>query len=245
MRNKRILRSAALLAVTACLVSGVPLAFAGEDPAPRILVAGEGNVEIAPDMAVLNLSVMRQASTARAALTANSAAMAKVLDAMAALGIAKRDLQTSTFNIQPRYTNPPRQNSGATEAPKLVGYTVRNAVTVRVRDISRVGDVLDTSVTLGVNDGGGIEFTNNDPSAAITEARRAAMEKAMSKAQTLAKAAGVRVGKVLEISEQHHSPRPMPMARMTMYDKAESVPIAAGTNSYKVIVNVTLAIKQQ
>ncbi|MDG2046598.1 MAG: SIMPL domain-containing protein [Halioglobus sp.] len=245
MRNKRTLRGAALLAITFCCVSGAQLVFAGEEPAPRILVAGEGKVEIAPDMAVLNLSVMRQASTARAALAANSAAMAKVLDAMMALGIAKQDVQTSTFNIQPRYTNPARQTSGATEARKLVGYSVRNAVTVQVRDISRVGEVLDTSVTLGVNDGGGIEFTNNDPSAAITEARTTAMKKALSKAQTLAKAAGVRVGRVLEISEQHQSPRPMPMARVAMYDAAESVPIAAGTNSYKVTVNVTLAIKQQ
>ena len=164
---------------------------------------------------------------------------------MTTLGIAKRDLQTSSFNIQPRYTSPPRKSSGAAEAPKLVGYTVRNALTVRVRDISRVGEVLDTSVTLGVNDGGGIQFTHDDPSAAITQARAEAMKEALSKAETLAKAAGVRIGKVLEISEQQYNSRPMPMARMAMDYKAESVPIAAGENSYKVTVNVTLAIKQQ
>jgi uncharacterized protein YggE len=225
VKNNVMLRGAALLAITACFVVGGQLAVAGEDPAPRILVTGAGSVDIA--------------------LTANSAAMTKVLAAMTTLGIAKRDLQTSSFNIQPRYTSPPRQSSGAAEAPKLVGYTVRNALTVRVRDISRVGEVLDTSVTLGVNDGGGIQFTNDDPSAAITQARTEAMQEALSKAETLAKAAGVRIGKVLEISEQQYNSRPMPMARMAMDYKAESVPIAAGENSYKVTVNVTLAIKQQ
>lgn len=245
MLDTAVLKGVALFAIAACLASGGSLAVANENPAPRILVTGVGSVDIAPDMAVLHLSVMREAATAREALTANSAAMTEVLDAMTTLGIAKRDLQTSSFNVQPRYTRPPRQSSGAGEAPKLVGYIVRNAVTVRVRDISRVGEVLDRSVSLGVNEGGDIQFTNDDPSVAITQARTEAMQQALAKAGTLAKAAGVSIGKVLEISEQQSSPRPMPMARMAMDYKAESAPIAAGENSYKVTVNVTLAIQQQ
>jgi uncharacterized protein YggE len=230
-----------------CLLGVGQAAVASDEPVPRILVSGEGSVDIAPDMAVLTLSVMREAPTARAALTANSAAMAKVLDAMSALGIEKRDLQTANFSIQPRYTRPPRQGAGAGEAPKLVGYTVRNALSVRVRDISRVGEVLDTSVTLGVNEGGSIQFTNDDASQAITQARIKAMEDALSKGRTLARAAGVKVGKVLEISEQNHRPRPVAMARMEMVamdSMANSVPIAAGENTYKVTVNLTLAIAQ-
>lgn len=222
------------------------LAHAGDEPVPRITVTGEGSVDIAPDMAVLVLSVNREATTAREALTANSAAMSKVLAAMTALGIEKRDLQTANFDIQPRYTYPNRQGNGAAEAPKLVGYIVRNSLSVRVRDISRVGEVLDTSVTLGVNEGGSILFTNDDPSAAITQARVKAMETALSKARTLADAAGVSLGNVLEISEQNYSPRAQPMmARgMMAMDSAESVPIAAGENSYKVTVNVSLSIAQ-
>jgi uncharacterized protein YggE len=245
---KNRLRAKGLVFVTllACLPGVGQVAVASEDPAPRILVLGEGSVDVAPDMAVLNLSVMREAATAREALTANSAAMAKVLDAMTALGIEKRDLQTANFSIQPRYTNPPRQGIGAGDARKLVGYTVRNGLTVRVRDISKVGEVLDTSVNLGVNEGGSILFTNDDASQAITQARIQAMENALSKGQTLAKAAGVKVGKVLEISEQNYSPRPVAMARMgmAMDSSAKSVPIAAGENTYKVTVNVSLAIEQ-
>lgn len=246
MSNSLIIKGAALLVFVACLLGVGQVAVASEDPAPRILVTGEGTVDIAPDMAVLTLSVMREAPTARAALTANSAAMSKVLDAMAGLGIDKRDLQTSNFNIQPRYTYPPRQGEGAGEAPKLVGYTVRNSLSVRVRDISKVGEALDTSVSLGVNEGGSILFTNDDPSAAITQARVKAMKEALVKARTLADAAGVKVGKVLEISEQSYNPRPMPMARaeMAMMSAADAVPIASGENTYKVAVNVSLAIEQ-
>jgi uncharacterized protein YggE len=222
------------------------VAQASEEPMPRILVTGEGSADIAPDMAVLVLSVNREAPTAREALTANSAAMSKVLAAMTGLGIDKADLQTANFDIQPRYTHPGQQSNGSAEAPKLVGYIVRNSLSVRVRDISRVGEVLDTSVTLGVNEGGSILFTNDDPSAAISRARVNAMQQALSKASTLADAADVSLGNVLEISEQNYNPQPMLMrARgMMAMDSAESVPIAAGENSYKVTVSVSLAIDQ-
>ena len=237
---------ASILISTLLAVLMGSLAHAADEPVSRIIVTGEGSVDIAPDMAVLVLSVNREAPTAREALTANSAAMSKVLEAMTGLGIDKRDLQTANFDIQPRYTYPNRQGNGADQAPKLVGYIVRNSLSVRVRDISRVGEVLDTSVTLGVNEGGSILFTNDDPSAAITQARVKAMGEALSKARTLADAADVSVVDVPVKKEQHYSPRPMPMMAkgMMAMDSAESVPIAAGENSYKVTVNVTLAIEQ-
>jgi hypothetical protein len=238
--------TAVLFSLMLTFLSFGPFAYASDEPVPRIAVTGEGSVDIAPDMAVLMVSVNREASTAREALSANSAAMSKVLEAMTGLGIAKRDLQTANFDIQPRYTYPDRQSTAPAEPPKLVGYIVRNALSVRVRDISRVGEVLDTSVTLGVNEGGSILFTNDDPSAAITRARVKAMEDALAKARTLAEAAGVALGDVLEISEQNYSPRPMLMmakAEMAM-DSNGSVPIAAGENTYQVTVNVSLAIVQ-
>ena len=244
MRNPLTVRYTALLTLMAGLLGMAQVALADHDPAPRIVVSGEGTANIAPDMAILNLSVMREAATAREALTANTAAMQKVLDAMTKQGIAKRDLQTSNFDIQPRYVYPQRQNAGTNEPPELVGYTVRNALTVRVRDISKVGEVLDSSVTLGVNEGGSISFTNDDPTAAISKARVSAVQDAMSKARTLADAAGVKLGEVLEISEQSYTPQPMVMGRMKMEMASADapVPIAAGENSYRVNVNLTLAI---
>lgn len=238
------LRRAAAALFSVCLFGLAQVALANDEPTPRIFVTGEGSVDLAPDMAIVNLSVMREAATARAALTANTEAMRKVLDALAALGIDKRDLQTANFDIQPRYTYPPQTPTASPQAPKLVGYTVRNALTVRVRDLSKLGEVLDTSVTLGVNEGGSIQFTNNDPSAAITQARVNATKDALDRARTLADAAGVKLGNVLEISEQNFSPRPMMMAKMEMaMDSAGgAVPIAAGENSYKVTVSLSVAI---
>ncbi|NND69598.1 MAG: SIMPL domain-containing protein, partial [Halioglobus sp.] len=147
------------LVLVAPLLSGATWAAADGDPGSRILVTGQGSAQLKPDMAVLNLTVTREGKTARAALDANSAAMAEVLAAMKKAGIEERDLQTSNFNIQPRYAQSPRQAGGERPPPRIVAYTVRNSLSVRVREIGRVGEVLDTSVTLGVNEGGNILFT--------------------------------------------------------------------------------------
>lgn len=247
MINPENLRSGLLLVLTAMVLGTATLSAASDDaPQSRILVSGEGSAELAPDMAVLTLTVTREAKTARAALDSNSAAMAEVLAAMQAEGIAPRDLQTSNFAIQPKYTYPPRKSSGETEAPRIEGYTVRNSLTVRVREIDKVGAILDKSVTLGVNEGGSILFTNDDPSAAITQARIEAVQEAIAKAKTLAQAAGVKTGRVLEISEQSYRPRPVSMARaeMAMVRSADAVPVATGENSYRVTVSISLAIEQ-
>ena len=247
MTNSTIYRHLVLLATTIFILTTATACWAGEDDRhPRILVTGQGSVDVAPDMAMLVLTVTREAETARKALDANSAAMKDVLAAMKAEGIKARDLQTSGFSIQPRYVYPQQRSSTAHEPPRIVGYTVRNSLNVRVRDIASLGQILDKSVTLGVNEGGNISFTNDDPSAAITEARVLAMKDALAKAKTLAEAGGVKVGKLLEISEQSFNPRPMPMARKerSMAMSADAVPVATGENTYRVSVNVSYAIDQ-
>ena len=221
------------------------IAAADDEPTPRILVSGEGRVDVAPDLAVLSLTVTREAESARAALDANSAAMSEVLAAMQAEGIEQRDLQTANFAIQPKYLHPPKRSSGEREPPRIVGYTVRNSLTVRVRDMKRVGAILDKSVSLGVNEGGSILFTNDDPSAALKQARVEAVQDALERANTLAVAAGVKAGRILEISEQSFQPRPMPMMRAEMAMAAsDAVPVAAGENTYRVMVNISVEIAQ-
>ena len=211
-------------------------------PPPRIVVMGEGESAAAPDMALLSLSVMREAKTAREALDANNGAMAAVIAAMQAFGIAERDLQTAGIQITPRYnfTNRP---DGAQDA-ELVAYQVTNTLSVRIRDLSKTGEILDKSVTLGVNQGGGISFTKEDPSAVITEARKKAVADAIAKAKTLSEAAGVKLGRVLEISDLSFAPPPGPMlSKARTFDSAEAVPVQAGENAYKVQVNVTFELK--
>lgn len=231
------------LMVTALAVSAP--AFAAEaDLSPRISVAATGTANLEPDMAVLTLGVVSEAETAREALDANSTAMQKVLDAMKAKGIEERDLQTSNFSIQPKYSYN-KLSSGGSDAPKIEGYDVRNALTVRVRDLESLGTIIDESVTLGVNQGGQILFTNDNPDDALADARTDAMHGAIAKARTLTEAAGVELGRILDISEQSHQAQPQPISRMAMAEAVPStVPVAAGENSYSVTVNVTFEIMQ-
>jgi len=216
------------------------------EPYPRIMVNGEGRAELVPDMALLQLSVTRDADTARQALDANSAAMAQVIKALRDQGIAERDIQTSNFGIQPRYVYPQPKAQGEREPPRIVGYTVRNGLNVRVRDLAKLGAIIDQSVTLGVNEGGNIMFTNDDPSAAIDKARAGAVQDATARAKTLASAAGVKLGRLLEISENTYdlAPAPMMRAEMMASDAAAAAPVAAGENSYRVTVSVSYAIAQ-
>jgi uncharacterized protein YggE len=234
--------AAIALALAASLA--FPLAAqADTDMQPRIVVTGEGEATAAPDLALLSLAVMREAKTARDALTANNDAMAAVIAAMKSSGIADRDLQTAGVQINPRY-NYTQKPDGSQEA-ELVAYQVTNTLSVRIRDIAKTGEILDKSVSLGVNQGGGVAFTNEDPAATREEARKKAVADAMAKAKTLSEAAGVSLGKVLEISETSFVQPPMPMmeAKFQARDAAGAAPIEAGENAYRVQVNLTYELK--
>ncbi|KIQ02716.1 membrane protein [Agrobacterium tumefaciens] len=239
-------RSMALCAFTALVA--LPLVASAQENTKRepvISVSGEGDAAVAPDMAVLSFSVMKQAETAAAAMGESSKAMTEVQAALKAAGIADRDLQTSNFSVQPVYKQF-EPKDGVYIAPEITGYQVNNGLTVRVRDLAKLGSILDSSVKLGINQGGDISFTNDKPEATVTEARKAAVADAIAKAKTLSEAAGVKLGPIIEISENMQRPLPVPqtMMRAAAMEKSDSVPIAAGENSYKVTVNVTFALEQ-
>ena len=228
------LLAALLLLPLSTAPSFITSAQAEDKLIPKMHVTGEGKIDLAPDLAILNLGVMREAKTARGALSANNSAMAEVIAAMKDEGIEPRDLQTSNFSIQPRYVYHRPKDGEQQKPPKIVGYTVSNNLTVRIRDLKSIGEILDTSVTLGVNSGGHIQFGNDDPKPAITKARTAAMKDAMQRAGTLTSAAGVSLGRILEINESFNRPHPVPMARGKMMAEAamsDSVPIEGGENT--------------
>jgi uncharacterized protein YggE len=215
---------------------------AAEPTSRRIVVIGEGEATVRPDIAVLSLSVMREAQTAREALDQNSKSMAEVIAAMKAAGVAEIDLQTAGLQINPRYdyTNKP----DGTQEARLAAYQVTNTLTVRVRDLARTGEILDKAVTLGVNQGGSLVFTNDDPSATLKDARRKAVADAVDKATTLAEAGGVKLGQVIEISDVAYAQPPVPIEAKAFARGAgdAAVPIEAGENAYKVQVNVTFEL---
>ena len=233
------------LMATAVLLASAPMAAQAEDVTPTLSISGEGEVSIAPDMATVMLSVLRQAPTAKEALAANNAAMGEVMAAMKAFGIEDRDLQTSQFSVNPVYVYP--DDSNRLKMPKIVAYEVRNGLGVRVRDLSKLGEVLDSAVTLGVNDGGGIQFGNDDPKEAIKAARVAAMKDAIDRAETLVGAANIKLGRIISINENFNRPYPIPMmktARSMEMVAADAVPVAAGENAYSVTVNVTFELEE-
>lgn len=232
------LRSFVLLLFTVL----APLAAQADDP--QVVVSASGSAAGVPDMAILTLTVNREAPTAGEAVQASSTAMAQVLNVMRSLGVADRDLQTSGFSIHPNYARLQRAPGADAQARRFTGYTVRNSLTVRLRDIERVGEALDAAVRLGVNEGGDIAFANQDPEPLIDKARRRAVQAAMGKARTLADAAGVRLGPIVEIAERSRQSQPLPFARAEMAMSDAKVPIASGENSYQVTVEMTFAIAE-
>ncbi|MBY5850575.1 SIMPL domain-containing protein [Rhizobium ruizarguesonis] len=240
-------RTVLMTALLALPLTAAAPAF-GQEMKPRepvISVTGDGESSIAPDMAVVNLAVVKQAKTAREALDENNKAMNDVLAALKGGGIAERDLQTSGFSIQPQY-NYPQPVDGQQQQPQLIGYQTINSITVRLRDLAKLGAVIDQSVSLGINQGGDIQFTNDKPDAVIDEARKNAVASAVKKAKTLSEAAGVKLGRILEINENVPRAMPQPVYRATMMKEASdaAVPVQSGENNYNVSVTVTFAIEQ-
>ena len=212
---------------------------------PVIVVSGSGDAAVAPDLAIVTLSVAETRKTAREALDVANGSMAKVIEALKKDGIAARDLQTSGLSIQAQYAYPQNED-GTPKPPVLTGYAVSNSLTIRIRDIAKVGGVIDQAVTLGVNQGGDIRFTNEDPSKTVSEARTEAVKDAVDKARTLADAAGVKLGRILKIAETANAEQPRPLTAMRMSKEASdsAVPVEAGENSYAVNVDLTCAIEQ-
>lgn len=226
------------IAVTALMLA-VP-AYAETVPA-TISVSGEGRVEVAPDMATLNLGVTTEADTAAAALTANSEGLAAALARLKAAGIAERDIQTSGLTINPRYDY---RNDGS--QPQINGYIASNMVMVRVRDLSILGATLDGAVADGANTLNGIAFGLQEPDAAMDGARRRAVTDAAHKAALYAEAAGVKLGRIASIAEQtnYGGPQPMMLAEASFAKDAGSVPVASGELSVASTVSVIYEIAQ-
>jgi len=207
------------------LLAVLVLAFpAAAEPMPTISVTGEGHVDLAPDMATLSLGVVTEAATANEALDRNSAQLAAVIARLGKMGIADRDVQTSGLSLGPRY-----DYNGSNGAPRLVGYTATNMVSVRVRALDSLGGVLDSVVADGANTLNGLGFGLQDPGPATDEARRRAVADARHRAELYAQAAGVTLGAVLSISEQGDGYRPMPMVQAeASFAKGADVPVSSG-----------------
>ena len=176
------------------------------------------------------------AKTAREASDSNNAAMGKVLLALKGAGIDEKDIQTSRLSLQPQYApNRPMPSP-------ITGYRASNRVTVRLRDVSKVATMIDTLVSAGANDIGGINFMVSQASKLLDDAREQAVADARRKAEIYAKAAGVSLGAPLSISEEGAAPADVPFRKMAS-PAWPSRAGGAGRGDASVTVNVTWAIK--
>lgn len=233
------MRLALLTPMIFCAVlslGGAAMAQDGGAPQPRISVSGEGQVFAVPDMATITLGVSAQAKEAAAAMDETSAVTAAILDRLAAFEIDARDVQTSDLTLDPIWAD--RQSS--MDTPRINGFESSNRLTVAVRDLDQLGDVLGAVLSDGANRLSGLSFGMQDPAPLLAEARRAAVADAMARAQVYAEAAGLRLGPVLSISEGGVSyPRP----EMALSMRAEAVPVARGETGISATVNMVFALE--
>ena len=219
-----------------CLFLAATTTFAADTLPRTITVSGKGTAGSPPDMATIQTGVTTKAPTAKEALAANNTAMKKVLDILKSRNIDHKDIQTSGFNVYPEYRRQPR--GGRTN--EIEGYRVSNNVRVKVRNLARLGEVLDAVVQAGSNQISGVSFSIAKPREIMNKARRNAIDDARGRAELYAQATNTRVGRVISISEQSiQPPRPMFQARMAMAEMAaDSVPIATGEQEVTASVNV-------
>lgn len=199
---------------------------AAANPSPTLLTMNsEGRTTRVPDIAEISGGVVTTATTAAAAMAENADRMTAVVAAVRRAGIAERDIQTSSLNLQAQYRYENNQ------PPVLTGYQATNTVNLRIRKIADAGVLLDTLVKAGANQLNGPDFRIEDSDAALDEARRAAVQTAKARAELYAKATGLNVRRIVKITEGGSAdpgPRPM-MARMVMDSgTAAAPPVAPG-----------------
>lgn len=213
---------------------GAPLQIQAVTATPALNLSAYGEVKVAPDMATISFGVVTEATTAQAAMADNARRMAEVFAALGRAGIAERDIQTSGLNLSAQYDYQENQ------PPRLRGYQASNRVTVRVRDLTKVGSTADAVVAAGVNQIDGISFGLIDPTEAENQARLLAVRALQSKAALYSQALGVRLGELRSFSEGggYSPPQPMPVAmyaRGAMMDSA-STSVAGGELSVRIDV---------
>jgi uncharacterized protein YggE len=229
----------AILLPAAVLVPLKPVVAAdGDKTAERLVhVSASGSIIMIPDIAHFSAGVTTDGDTPREALSRNKGKMAKLIDGLKAAGIAANDIQTSAFNLRSLYT--PGKDG---RASIVSGYTVSNQVRVTVRDLSRLGDILDQAITLGATETHGIAFAVSTAEALKDDARKLAVENCRRRAELYAAAVGGQLGPVLRVSEGGLFDDTL-LFSFDKFSGRSSVPVEIGTQTLTVSVQVTYALR--
>ena len=248
-RNRLSLRTLMLaialatgIAMTAaCAQTSTPVAPMVSSDGTLLSVSAEASSKRVPDVATISTGVVTRGADSNAAMRQNADQMAKVMAALKGAGIAERDIQTSGINLNPRYHYQENQ------PPRITGYEARNNLRVKVRDLSRLGRILDTLVAEGANEINGPSFMIDKPDEAYDEARRAALEKARARADMYARTLGLRVRRIVSIDEGGGYRPPMPMMRSMAMDAVQVTgstvtEVAPGESTLSITLNIVFEL---
>jgi uncharacterized protein YggE len=238
MRTKIFIPTILLIAAAVLSACSGTVQF-GQSQPRTINVTGNAQVILAPDIAYISIGVHSEAKAAKEAVASNNSQTQAVIDAIKGQGVDAKDIQTTNFSVY-------QQEKFAPTGEDLGSFFMTdNTVYVTMRNIAKIGDILDASISAGANSIYGINFDVQDKESALATGRDQAMEDAKSQAEQLAKASGAKLGDVQSISYYSSSPSPI------YYDtKAAgvgggggSVPVSPGQLTLTVSVSVTYAIK--
>ena len=227
MRSLAVIGFAAVALLAGATRAGGTSAAAAQH---SIVVSGNGSVATVPDRAQLSFGVSSDAKTASAALRANAVEMTKVIAALKGQGIAAADIQTQFVSLSPRYSS---------NGEEIVGYSAANLVSATVRKLDKVGGVIDAAVDAGANQVSGPNLVRSDQTALYLQALRAAITNAKGKAQTIARASGLRLRRITDVTE---SGGPTPVSEAAKVGAAPSTPIEPGTQLVQAAVTVTFSV---
>ncbi len=205
-----------------------------------ITVIGEGRAAAKPDIAIAIIGVETIGKSLGEANDRNSAKMDALLKALKSTGIADKDIQTTSYNVTPE-----RKYNRDTGPGEITSFRVWNQVRVKFRDLKKIGATLDRVVKEGANSVQSIAFEADDPTPIRARASAAAIAAAHVKAEEMAKAAGVKLGEVLQISEVIGEPRPVPMMAPSFAAAAprSSVPVEQGELEFTAQLQVVYSIR--
>ena len=234
----RPLRAVIALAATALLATALG---ACERRETLLTVHASATTRTAPDLAIVTLGVVARGPTARAAQDAQNERMRAVMAAVQAAGVEEGGVQTVGFSLEPIYAYP--RNA----APRITGYQSQNVVSIRLRNLDAISGLIDSTVADGANQLQGIQFTYENEEASRETARAQAVEVARARADAYATAAGMRVARVVSITEPGGVEAPGPMydyaARSVANEQAMSASIAPGQLDNPASVTVVFELR--
>ena len=205
----------------------------------RLDITATGEVTRVPDVAIISAGVVSRAPTATGAMQDAATKMQRVLAALKRAGVADRDVQTGSINLNPEYRYPDNQ------APQLVAYTASNSVTIKFRDIRNSGKILDALVAEGSNQINGPNLTIDKPEAALDEARANAVAIGRARAEAYARSLGLRVARVVAVSESGGYAVPPPAPPMPMMARMEASSTKIEPGEQKLQVNLAMTFELQ